>query len=255
MNTMYSLALATVVLTAISVPVFASEADDLIESSFVNSYVYKTYLTEDSIAISSKNGVVALSGTVIDDSHKIMAQDVAEALAGVKSVDNSIEIAPDSPGEFSDMWVGTKVKSSLLYHRNTNGTGTEVSVNEGIVTLKGEASSEAQRELTAEYAKDIGGVKSVNNEMTVAAVPKEETRTMNEAIDDASITAQVKGALLIHSSTSALKTTVSTKMCVVTVGGVAKNAAEKELVSILSEDIHGVKSVVNNMTIAEAEES
>jgi len=255
MKTMYSLALATVVLVAITVPVFASETDDLIESSFTNSYVYKTYLKDDNIAISSKDGVVALSGSVTNDSHKVMAQDVAEALAGVKSVNNRIEIAPDSPSEFSDMWVATKVKTSLLYHRNVDGTGTEVSVNEGVVTLKGEASSNAQRELTAEYVKDIGGVKSVNNEMTVVAAPKEKTRTLSEAIDDASITAQVKGALLIHSSTSALKTTVSTKMCVVTVGGVAKNAAEKELVSKLSEDIHGVKNVVNNMTVAEAKKN
>jgi hyperosmotically inducible periplasmic protein len=255
MKTMYFLALATIVLVAISVPVFASEADDLIESAFKNSYACKTYLKDDNITIGSKDGAVALSGSVTNDSHKVMAQDVAEALAGVKSVNNQIKIAPDSPSEFSDLWVGTKVKTSLLYHRNVNGTATEVNVNEGIVTLKGEASSDAQRELTAQYAKDIGGVKSLNNEMTVAAAPKEEARTLNEAIDDASITAQVKGALLIHSSTSALKTNVSTNMCVVTVGGVAKNAAEKELVTLLSEDIHGVKSVVNNMTVEEKKKS
>ena len=36
---------------------------------------------------------------------------------------------------------------------------------------------------------------------------------------------------------------------VVTLGGNAKNAAEKDLVTKLVSDISGVKSVVNNMTI------
>jgi osmotically-inducible protein OsmY len=39
---------------------------------------------------------------------------------------------------------------------------------------------------------------------------------------------------------------------VVTLGGTAKNAAEKDLVTKLVTDINGVKSVVNNMTIEAA---
>jgi len=52
-----------------------------------------------------------------------------------------------------------------------------------------------------------------------------------------------------HHSTSALHTTVSTTDGVVTVGGVAKNEAEKTLVTKLATDINGVSSVINNMTI------
>jgi hyperosmotically inducible periplasmic protein len=55
--------------------------------------------------------------------------------------------------------------------------------------------------------------------------------------------------LLSHRSTSALHTTVSTTDGVVTVGGVAKNDAEKSLVTKLATDINGVTSVINNMTI------
>ena len=69
-------------------------------------------------------------------------------------------------------------------------------------------------------------------------------------MDDASITAQVKVALLLHRSTSSVHTQVGTTNGVVTVSGRAKNAAEKTLVTKLATDISGVKSVVNNMTIA-----
>jgi osmotically-inducible protein OsmY len=56
-------------------------------------------------------------------------------------------------------------------------------------------------------------------------------------------------ALMSHRSTSAFKTSVATLEGVVTVGGSAKNAAEKDLVTKLVTDINGVKSVVNNMVV------
>jgi osmotically-inducible protein OsmY len=70
-----------------------------------------------------------------------------------------------------------------------------------------------------------------------------------EKIDDASITAQVKVALLFHRSTSALNTKVETKNGVVTLSGKAGNEAEKSLTTKIVNDIKGVKSVKNRMTI------
>jgi len=139
-----------------------------------------------------------------------------------------------------------------LFHRNVRATKTDVNVKDGVVILSGEASSQAQKELTTEYAKDVDNVKEVKNEMTVAKAPGVAGETMGEKMDDASITAQVKSSLMSHRSTSALKTKVTTKDGVVTLSGVAKNAAEKTLVTKLVTDINGVGSVINNMTIEAA---
>ena len=239
----------TAVLVFTSGPVRASETDDRIDSSFKKTYVYKTYLKDEHIKISSKDGAVTLSGVVADETHKPMAQNVAEALPGVTSVDNRITVKGEQPTENSDTWISMKVKSALLFHRNVSASATEVYLKDGNVTLKGEAVSDAQKELTTEYARDVDGVKSVKNEMTVAKTPPKPDETVGQKIDDASITAQVKGSLLSHHSTSVLNTKVTTTEGVVTVGGIAKNDAEKTLVTKLVTDINGVKSVVNNMTI------
>lgn len=243
------------VLLAASTSLRASDTDDRIESAAKKSHVFKTYLQADSIKTESKDGVVTLTGTVADASHKSLAEDTVEGLPGVKSVDNQLKIKGESPAEHSDTWIGLKVKSALLFHRNVSASGTDVYVKNGVVSLRGEASSIAQKELTAEYASDVEGVKSVKNELTIAKSPAVTTpttaETIAEKIDDASITAQVKMALLSRRSTSALKTKVTTNDGAVTVSGIAKNAAEKSLVSKLVADIHGVSSVVNNMTIAE----
>jgi len=244
------LMVAAVTVFITSAPLRASESDDRIESSAKQSYVFKTYLKDDSIKTESRNGAVTLTGTVAANSHKSLAQDTVESLPGVKSVDNQLKVKGESPAKHSDGWIGTKVKTALLFHRNVRATRTDVNVRDGIVTLRGEASSMAQKELTTEYAKDVEGVKEVNNEMTIAKTPVAPVETIGEEIDDASITAQVKSSLMSHRSTSALKTKVETTNGVVTLSGIAKNAAEKSLVTKLVTDINGVNSVINNMTIA-----
>jgi osmotically-inducible protein OsmY len=251
MKRIYPLALlaATGALLITSTSLRASEMDDRIESSAKKSYVFKTHLKDDSIKTDSKNGAVTLTGTVAESSHKSLAQDTVESLPGVKSVDNQLKVKGKNHAEHSDGWIGTKVKTALLFHRNVRATKTDVNVTDGVVTLSGEASSLAQKELTTEYAKDVEGVKDVKNEMTIAKSSAKPVETMGEKIDDASITAQVKSSLMSHRSTSALKTRVATTDGVVTLSGMARNAAEKSLVTKLVTDIDGVSSVVNNMTI------
>jgi osmotically-inducible protein OsmY len=241
---------ATSAMLATSTSLRASDTDSRIESSAAKSYVFKTYLKDDSIKTESKDGVVTLTGTVSEPSHKRLAEDTVGSLPGVISVDNQLKVSGEQPAEHSDTWISMKVKSTLLFHRNVSATGTTVYVKDGIVTLQGEASSMAQKELTAEYAKDVDNVKGVKNEMTVAKTPAAPDSTIGDKIDDASITAQVKSSLMSHRSTSALHTTVSTSDGVVTLSGIAKNDAEKSLVTKLVTDIKGVNSVNNNMTIA-----
>ena len=251
MKTKYSLALmvAAVVLLALSVPVHASKTDDQIVSSAKNSYVFKNYLKNDDVKIQSKNGAVTLTGTVSEESHKTLARETVSGLPGVKTVDNRLEVKGERPAENSDTWVLMKVKTVLLYHRNVSGLNTEVNVKDGIVTLRGEAANQAQKNLTSEYAKDVEGVKDVKNEMTVAKTSAKRDKTEGEKVDDASITGLAKMTLLYHRSTSGLNTSVATKNGVVTLTGKAKSAAEKDLATKYVNDVNGVKSVKNQMTI------
>ena len=249
MKALYSLfLLIAVALLAISAPANAAKMDDRIESSAKKSYVFKTYLKNDDIKIESRDGAVTLTGTVLEESHKSLAEETVASQPGVKSVDNRLEVKGDRPAEMSDAWLTSKVKSTLLFHRNVSAK-TEVNSKDGIVTLRGEANSSAQKDLTTEYVKDVKGVKDVVNEMTVPKGAKKSGRTTGEKIDDSSITALVKLTLLNHVSTSALKTSVTTKNGVVTLSGKAKNAAESNLATKIAKDVNGVKSVKNRMTI------
>jgi osmotically-inducible protein OsmY len=234
-----------------STPLCASETDNRIESSFSKSYAYKLYLKDDAIKTESRNGVVTLTGQVNEASHKYLAQETVAGLPGVQRVDNRLEVKLEGT-EKSDTWIKAKVRSVLALHRHVSGSSTQVDIRDGVITLRGVATSEAQKELATEYAEDVQGVLRVTNVMTLVKTPAKADETVFETIDDASITAQVKVALVLHRSTSSVNTKVETTDGVVTVSGIAKNVAEKTLVTKLATDISGVKSVVNNMTVAPA---
>ncbi len=230
-------------------PAQASGLDNRIEASAKNSYNFKTYLKDDHITVESKGGVVTLTGTVSEDFHKSLAQDTVAGLPGVKDVKNELTIVGDQPADHSDGWITMKVKTALTFHKNVSVTDTNVHTQNGIVTLSGKADSEAQKQLTAEYAKDVDGVTEVRNEMVVSKPDRPVHRSLGQKVDDASITAEVKTTLLFHKSTHALATRVTTKHGVVTLHGEARNPAEKALVTKLAEDIEGVRHVNNQMSV------
>lgn len=220
--------------------------DRQIETAARASYNFRTVL-EDHVTVSAHDGIVTLTGAVDDKGDKDLAADTVENLPGVTGVKNEITLTPKYP-EHSDQWIALKIRSSLLVKANVSAKNTTVSVKDGVVTLGGTATTAAQKDLTGIYAKEIDWVKSVQNDIVVT--PSAATgETIGENIDDASITSQVKYALLTHKATSALKTKVTTTDGVIVITGEASSEAEKALVTKLAQDVRGVKSVGNEMTV------
>lgn len=224
--------------------------DRKIEKSAEESYNYRTVL-DDKVKVKANDGVVTLTGKVADKDDKQLAQATVENIPGVARVDNRI-VVDSSTEERSDSWIALKIRSRLLVKGNVSAANTKVDVRDGVVLLTGTADNVAQKELTEVYAKEIEGVKSVDNKLVVkenSDTTRTSTSTVGEKIDDASITTQVKVALLRHKSTSALKTKVDTNDGVITISGEANSDAEKALVSKLARDVRGVRSVDNQMTV------
>jgi hyperosmotically inducible protein len=69
--------------------------------------------------------------------------------------------------KIDDASITAQVKMTLLYHRSTSALNTSVITNKGVVTLSGKAGNAAEKDLAAKFAKDVKGVKSVKNQMTI----------------------------------------------------------------------------------------
>jgi osmotically-inducible protein OsmY len=239
---------AMVALIASPLVLLAAPADDRkIEAAAHASYNFRSVL-EDRVKAKADQGVVTLSGSVADEADRKLAADTVSNLPGVSGVRNELNVMPDYP-ERSDGWIALKIRARLLVKANVSATATTVAVKDGIVTLGGLVENAAQKELTEAYAKDIDGVKAVKNELVIAPAQAADKSSLAEAIDDASITTQVKYALMSHKATSALNAKVTTKDGVVHITGIAHSDAEKSLVTKLAQDARGTKSVKNDMTV------
>ncbi len=216
--------------------------DGEIEASVRQSYNFRVVLDRQ-VRVKADQGQVTLSGSVPDAEARALAQDTAENIPAVTGVTNNILVVPRYTVR-SDPWIAAKVRSRLLVKANISAGTTYVSVQDGIASLGGSAATLAQIELTRACVTEIDGVTAVINNIVIKDVP-----ASSEKIDDASVTTQVRFALLGHKSTRGLKTTVATTDGVVRVTGEAASDDEKSLVSKLVLEVRGTASVTNDMTV------
>jgi osmotically-inducible protein OsmY len=230
------------------------------------------------INVSVFNGVITLTGFVPNDAYKEVADDYARSLPGVSQVIDKVVIDPATPEpplpERSDAWIASKVRMQLLMRVGVSSTSTTVAVKNGYVTLGGTAKSVAQKELTSGYAKDVLGVKVVSNNMVVksavagapapavavspgvavspavAVAPSTEEPLVIETIDDNSVSTHIRYILVNSVPTQSLTPRVITQNGVVTITGEVTSDDQKAYVTRIAESVRGVKSVINNMTIA-----
>jgi len=143
------------------------------------------------VDVDTKGGVVTLTGEVDSQRAKDRAGELAAQVEGVKRVDNRLQVNPaaaragegkettngterdkqtaqegdrDRTTTLDDATILTKIKAKLLAE---GIIGTDVDVKNGVVSLKGEVSSAAERDKAARLATETEGVKSVNNQLKV----------------------------------------------------------------------------------------
>jgi hyperosmotically inducible periplasmic protein len=69
----------------------------------------------------------------------------------------------------NDGWITTKVKTSFVGEDVFANSDIDVDTNDGVVTLKGHVASDAAKTRAEAIAKDIDGVKRVNNKLKIKA--------------------------------------------------------------------------------------
>ncbi|HVL02029.1 MAG TPA: BON domain-containing protein [Dongiaceae bacterium] len=147
----------------------------------------------------------------------------------------------------------TQISTTYALSPHLRAFDLNVSVHNGKAVLTGKADEEVNKELAAQIALGVDGIKEVDNQIVVQAdyvpVKKNADRSFGEVIDDASINAEVKSKLLWSKHTDGLTTNVDTKNGKVTLRGTANNSEAKALAGRLAINTEGVRSVDNQLVI------
>ncbi|MEZ5490476.1 MAG: BON domain-containing protein [Gammaproteobacteria bacterium] len=132
------------------------------------------------------HGDVILSGTVDSDIDKALAGELALGVEGVTKVQNEIvvregegfieqsrdqlAVASNNFMRWADDATTTaSVKAKLLANSETEGLEISVMTENDVVTLEGEVSSAAEKQLAEEIAINTGDVVEVINQLVVAS--------------------------------------------------------------------------------------
>ena len=85
------------------------------------------------------------------------------------------------PGEYvDDTALTARVKAALLDDEEISGTQFDVNVYQGRVTLSGVAKSDEERQRAIEIAKQVPGVKSVDNAIRLAEAGTSDSEAEEE---------------------------------------------------------------------------
>lgn len=140
----------------------------------------------------------------------------------------------------------SKIHSSLSMHRNMIFKSIEVEVNNGVVTISGEASDHGQKGLVTYYTKSISGVVKVLNKMTISSDSFKYLEDDNIEINDHKINNNVKLMVSYYNNELLKDSSIFTKDGIVHVSNKSMSSLEKDTICTLASDILGVQMVIDD---------
>ena len=242
-----------------------THSDLWLKAKLVTAYTLNQHLNPFRLHVEVKNGVAHLSGTVDSDVERDLAVEIAKGVDGISEVQEEIKVEPGAgagerrePAFFrrvEDATITARVKSRLLWNRNTNGLAIDVETENGVVTLKGKVASGAHRDLAVQLAKNTTGVQRVKDELEVVSSPqsageKNPLKTMETKASDAWITTKVKSMLLFSKEAESADIEVSTRNQIVTLEGTVVSKEQEGKILQTVGDIVGVKAVRSKLVVA-----
>jgi hyperosmotically inducible protein len=166
-------------------------------------------------------------------------------------------LSAESIQQTADAKLKDRIEHRLETNKNVRKYDIKVKVEAGKATLTGDVATVAQKTEAGTVAK-IEGVSLVTNSITVnpdadrtlAERTKSGLNKLGEKITDAWITTKVKWFLTGDDALEGSSINVDTANNVVTLKGTVKTQAGKARAVALAKDVDGVKSVVDQLTIA-----
>jgi hyperosmotically inducible protein len=158
--------------TAHSDGVGAAISDTSITAKVKSSFVGDDRLKGSHIKVVTTNGVVTLTGTAVTSDSKSAAEELAQTVSGVKSVDDQVSTPASGSTTHravattervgSDSWITTKVKSEITADSVSKGFDVHVKTLHGVVMLRGTLPNPDAIAHVKDIAGKIEHVKSVD---------------------------------------------------------------------------------------------
>jgi osmotically-inducible protein OsmY len=143
------------------------KTDTKIQTDVLKELTWDPSVDQTHIGISVSNGIVTLNGSVRTYAEKIAAERAVQRVAGVRAVVEKIEVNLLPALERSDAEIAKAALAALEWHAQVPEEQVKVVVRNGRVILSGSLEWEFQRAAVEDSVKNLAGVKSVLNNITL----------------------------------------------------------------------------------------
>ena len=117
------------------------------------------------IAVSCRDGWVALRGTVSTPRQRSTAQEIARSVRGVRGVESELHV------DLRDRWLDDELRGvalqALIADDRVPIERVDATVSDGWLTLKGEVESQSDSDAAFAAVRELPGVGGITNEIKV----------------------------------------------------------------------------------------
>lgn len=157
--------------------------DEILKKRVVDQLAWDTRVDASNIQVSAENGIITLTGTVSSYYQRGISEDIAWAITGVVSVDNSLDVEfAETLSVPSDDEIQSWVEQKLRWNTNIDESAITVNVAGGLVTLEGTVPTFWQYTSAKSEADQTTGVIDVTNKLAVVPTEKVTDKVIGERV-------------------------------------------------------------------------
>ena len=194
------------------------------------------------------NGTAILTGTVDSLAERDLAAQVVKGVRGVKAVKNSIVVKPKL--KRADNEVAADIQAMLKQDPWVDASAIEVSVKDGVATLKGSVTSLIEKTSATQDAWVAGVIRVNNDDLTVK--PGGAIARASHLFNDKEIEQLIETAMSQHPRLESFKPEVESDNHIVTLRGKVDNLAAKKIAGEIAHNTTGVTRVENHIRVRPA---
>lgn len=212
-------------------------SDSEVKKNVESELQWDVGLDADALAVTVKDGVVALAGSVHHFSEKVRAERAAKRVRGVSGVANDIMVLPGADGR-SDADIAHDAIAAIRLQLPISAESIKTIVEHGHLRLEGEVHWHYQRERAETAVRFLRGVKSVRNLIHIAPVvaPKD-------------VRSAIQTAFHRNAQLEANRITIDAVDGDVTLNGTVKSWAERDEAERAAWMAPGVVRVHNELVV------